>query len=496
MKPALRSATFLASILLALGGCGSETEPEVPAHTVGPDAPNFVVIFLDDLGWSDLSLQGSGFYETPNIDSLAARGMRFTDAYANAPNCAPSRASLISGMYTPRHGVLTVGPVLRGPQALRELVLPESRKVLPLEVVTLAEALGAAGYRTAHMGKWHLGKPGKAGPQEQGFDVNVGGTQRGNPTFFSPYRIKTLEDGPPGEYLTDRLTEEALTFIEESRETPFFLYLSHYAPHTPIEAPDSLVAKYRDKQPWHGQSDPTYAAMIESVDHGVGQIVETLRRLNLKNETVVLFFSDNGGVGGYELFGVPEENITDNFPLKGGKKMLYEGGIRVPAFAVWPGEIPAGTVSATPITAVDIYPTLLDMADVPAAPGKVLDGESLVPVLKGGVLARDAIFWYFPAYTVPTDYEVEVVREKEGARLGPAAAIRSGDEKLIWFFEGDHLELYDLAEDPGEDRNLAEAEPERAAELHTRLKAWLDEVGAELPRPNPNYDPTLAEARG
>ena len=447
------------------------------------DQPNIVFIYIDDLGWSDVGFHGTTFYETPHLDRLAARGMRFSNAYANAPNCAPSRASLLSGLYPPRHGVFTVGDPWRGPRETRRLVPAENTTTLAPEVFTLAEALQEAGYAAAHMGKWHLGEPGEAGPKEQGFDVNIGGTHAGHPpTYFSPYRIGTLEDGRPGEYLTDRLTDEALGFIEKHQDEPFFLYLSHYAVHTPIEGEEEIAERYENKPAWHGQENAEYAAMIESVDRGVGQIVEKLERLGLTSETVIVFSSDNGGLGGYASAGVEHSRaVTDNHPLKGGKGQLYEGGIRVPTFVVWPGVTEVGTVSDVPTIGVDVYPTLLEMADVEPRPGQVLDGESLVPLLRGGDLEREALYWFFPAYLQAYG--------PGGLRTAPAAAIRRGSDKLIWFFEDDRLELYNLASDVGERHDLAGAQPEKAAALHARLKAWIERVEAPMPRPNPDYDP-------
>lgn len=434
------------------------------------------------MGWSDLSYRGSAFYETPHIDRLADRGMRFPNAYANAPNCAPSRASLMSGTYMPRHGIYTVADPWRGPPASRTLVPVENNRTLAPEVYTLAEALRDAGYATAHMGKWHLGSPGEAGPLEQGFDVNVGGTHAGHPpTYFSPYGIATLEDGPEGEYLTDRLTDEALAFIDEHAGERFFLYLAHYAVHTPIEGIDALAAHYHDKPAWHGQENAQYAAMIESVDRGIGRLIAQLDELGLTDETMVVFTSDNGGLGGYASAGLPgSRQVTDNYPLKGGKGQLYEGGIRVPTFVVWPGVAERGAVSTEPVIGMDFYPTLVEAAGAELPAGKVLDGESLIPTLDGGTLGRKTLFWYFPAYLEAYG--------REGVRTTPAAAVRHGTEKLLWFFEDDRVELYDLAVDPGERNDLAGDRTDRAEELRQMIRDWIDEMGAPRPRENPAYE--------
>lgn len=485
-------------VLLMLGWASA-----VPRHAAAQEAqgPNVVFIYIDDMGWSDLSYRGSTFYETPRIDRLAARGMRFTSAYANAPNCAPSRASLMSGAYAPRHGVYTVGDPWRAPPSTRRLVPLENRTTLAPEVITLAEVLRDAGYATAHMGKWHLGEPagitgragnagsdgsasaGGAGPLAQGFDVNLGGTHAGHPpTYFSPYDIATLPDGPPGEYLTDRLTEEALAFIDEHADERFFLYLSHYAVHVPIEAPEELTAKYAGKPAWHGQRDAGYAAMIERVDHGVGRVVDRLDELGLTDETLIVFTSDNGGLGGYASAGLPgSRQVTDNYPLKGGKGQLYEGGIRVPTFVVWPGTVEPGSVSHEPIVGMDFYPTLVEAAGADLPPDQPIDGVSLLPVLQGGELDRETLYWYFPAYLEAYG--------REGERTTPAGAVRRGDEKLIWFFEDDRTKLYDLGDDPGERRDLAAERPERVRALRQLFENWLIEMDAPMPRPNPDYRP-------
>ncbi|MGB2823060.1 MAG: sulfatase, partial [Phycisphaerae bacterium] len=299
--------------IVGVGAAGLAVPRRAPARDDAPAAarrkPNIIRNFIDDLGWRDVSFMGSKFYETPNIDRLASGGMVFTRAYANAPNCAPTRACLMSGQYTPRNGVYTVGSSERGQSRFRKLIPIKNNTILDAKVVTIAEALKPAGYITASMGKWHLGD-GETGPVGQGFDVNVGGNTAGNPRgYFSPYRNKDLPDGPKGEYLTDRLTDEALKFIEASRDRPFFLYLTHYAVHTPIQAKKDLIAKYKGKKPDGGQNNAAYAAMIESTDQGVGRIMDKLDELKLADDTVVVFFSDNGGYGG----------VTSMAPLRGAK---------------------------------------------------------------------------------------------------------------------------------------------------------------------------------
>ncbi|AQT67343.1 Arylsulfatase [Anaerohalosphaera lusitana] len=437
--------------------------------------PNVVFILIDDMGWRDVGFMGSKYYETPNIDRLASEGMVFTDAYANAPNCAPSRACLMSGQYSPRHGVYTVAPSARGKSIYRKIVPTPTKRVLDPAIPTLAEALKPAGYVSASMGKWHLGNDPQAGPVAQGFDLNVGGFQAGHPkSYFSPYRNPELEDGPRGEYLTDRLTDEALKFIETNKDRPFFLYLPHYAVHTPLQAKKQMIEKYKNKEPDGGQNNSTYAAMVESTDKGVGRIMDKLAELGIEDETIVVFFSDNGGHGG----------VTDNSPLRGSKGMLYEGGIREPLIVKWPGKVKAGSNCDVPVIGTDFYPTLLEACGAKKPAGHVLDGESIVKLLEGGkMLERKAVFWHFPAY-------LGGYKPSQGVwRTVPGGAVRVGDWKLIEFFDDGHVELYNLKEDIGETNDLARKMPEKAKELHGILKKWQAEVDAPIPtEKNPRFD--------
>jgi arylsulfatase A-like enzyme len=435
------------------------------------------------MGWRDLGCCGSTYYETPNIDRLASQGMIFTDAYSCGPNCAPTRASLMSGQYTPRHGIVTVGNSDRGPAHLRKLIPIENKTVLDAKITTIAEALKPAGYVSASMGKWHLGNDPGHGPVGQGFDLNVGGYEAGHPrSYFSPYKNPELMDGPEGEYLTDRLTDEALKFIEANRDKPFFLYLPHYAVHTPIRAKKDMITKYKAKQPSNGQGNPTYAAMIESTDQGVGRIMAKLDKLGLTDETIVIFSSDNGGVGGYKELGIKGGEITSNAPLRGGKGMLYEGGIRVPMFVRWPGVVKPGSRCDAPVITIDFYPTLLEIAGTPRPAKQVLDGRSIVPLLKGaGSLKRQAIFWHFPAY----------LQGSGGTwRTTPAGAVRQGKWKLLEFFENGRLELYNLERDIGEKNDLARISPEKTKKLHNLLRNWRKSVSARVPTElNSEYEP-------
>ena len=454
--------------MLSLGGCA------------GREKPNIVFIYIDDLGWKDVGFMGSRYYETPHIDRLASQGMVFTDAYACAPNCAPSRACLFTGQYSPRHGMYTVNSSVRGHSEQRKLIPIPNKLDLETRFVTFAEVLKEAGYATGSIGKWHLGDDPQYGPTAQGFDVNIAGDRWGMPkTYFSPYQMSALEDGPEDEYLTDRLTDEALKFLEENRTRPFFLYLSHYAVHSPTEAKTDITRKYLRKKPDGDQGNPVYAAMVESMDESVGRVVKKLDELNLTEKTVVVFFSDNGGHG----------PVTGMEPLRGSKGMVYEGGIRVPMIVRWPGSVKPGSRSSVPVIGVDFFPTILEIAGVEKSPDQVLDGESIVKLLQGEtVLERKALFWHFPVYI-------------EGRRKGnrdpnfrarPSSVIRQGDWKLIEYFEDGDLELFHLSEDIGETRNLADENPAKREELHSVLVAWRKTVQAPVPtEPNPDYDPNF-----
>mgnify|MGYP001823386620 CR=1 FL=1 len=461
--------------------------------------PNIVLILIDDLGWKDLECYGSSFYETPHLDRLAQDGMRFTDAYASCPVCSPTRASIMSGKYPARVGVTQ----FIGGHAVGRLQDVPYFYGLPTSEYALPRALRDGGYQTWHVGKWHLGDQ-RTWPGPHGFDVNVAGCGWGLPLngFFSPYRMPNLDDGPEGEYLTDRLTDEAIQLIRgRDRTRPFFLHLAHYAVHIPIQAPEALVAKYASKQEELGldpeeviavgepfgcqhlnrervrrrliQSDPHYAAMVENLDTNIGRVLHVLAEEGLLDETLTLFTSDNGGLGTSNRFeGVP----TSNLPLAEGKGWVYEGGTRVCQIAHWPGHVRPGSVCRTPVTSTDFYPTLLEVAGLPLRPEQHVDGVSLLPLLEGaGELEREAIFWHYPHYA------------NQGGR--PASSLRAGDWKLIEHFEDGRLELFNLREDEGEERDLSASEPERTQRLHALLTEWRREIEALIPRPNPNYVP-------
>lgn len=436
--------------------------------------PNVVFIMADDLGHTDLGCYGSRYYETPNIDRMAARGLRFTNGYSCGPNCQPTRAALMSGQYGPRTGVYTVGSAERFAWRTRSLRPVDNVVALPLETVTLAQALKSSGYATGLFGKWHLGEQGAHHPANRGFDEAVTARHKHYDFATSP---KT--DYPPGTYLADFLTDRAVDFIARHKERPFFLCLHHFGVHSPYQAKPAMIAKFQDKPPVGGHHDPTYAAMIASVDESVGRVLKSLDETGLADDTLVIFASDNGGVGGYRREGLTKtREITDNAPLRGGKGMLYEGGIRVSYIFRWAGKIPAGTTSDQPINSVDLYPTLLDLAGGKTPAGVVLDGVSYLGLLTGGgrgKLDRDALYWHFPGYlgAGPGQW-----------RTTPAGAVRAGDWKLLEFFETGRLELYNLRDDPGEKTDLAATDPERTKELHAKLAAWRKRVNAPMPTPN------------
>ncbi len=449
-----------------------------PAPPAAPP-PNIVIFLVDDLGWRDVGFEGSVFYETPNIDRFAAEGLVFERAYSNAPNCAPSRAALLSGQYAPRTGVYTVSGSARGDAALRRLVPITNTTELDTGVVTFAEALQAAGYRTATMGKWHLGDD----PTQHGFDVNVGGNKTGTPKggHFSPYKNPQLADGEKGESLTARLTDSALEFIGANKQRPFLLYLSHYAVHTPVQTTKELQGKYKAKEATDEQKNAKYAGMIESVDTSFGRVMAALAEHEVDGNTLVVFTSDNGGHG----------NITSNAPLRGAKGMLYEGGVRVPLALRWPGKITAGSTSHVPVIGTDLYPTFLAAAGAEAAEGHVLDGVDLAPLWTEGLeFARDALFWHFPAYL---EWGKNAPRP---FRTRPAGAVRVGALKLIENFEDGRLELYDTDADESETQDLAAERPDDVKALHARLLSWRAATSAPVPMTkNPKFDADALKKR-
>jgi len=481
----------LAAASAATVGCRATRAARLTARR-----PNIIFFLADDLGWMDSTVYGSRYYETPNIERLAKRGMLFTDAYAANPLCSPTRASIMTGKYPARLGITTPAghlppldePLMPGTAAPgRKVICPRSRRFLPPEEVTLGEAFRDAGYRTGFFGKWHLGLRPEHWPEAQGFEVSFhGAPDPGPPSYFSPYRFRagTVTDGPKGEYITDRLTDEALRYVERHKAEPFFLCFWHWAVHAPFQAKEALVEKYRDKTDPRGkQGCAVMAGMIRSLDESLGRLLEGLDRLGIADETVILFFSDNGG----NMYNVVEGRPpTNNAPLRGGKATIYEGGTREPCVVVWPGVVKPGSRCAEVISSIDWYPTLLEMAGLAPKTGQILDGTSIVPLLKGaGRLGREAIFCHFPHYTPAT------------GNL-PATYVRKGDWKLIRLYgEGpdraNAYELYNLKDDIGETTNLAERHPEKVKELDDLIERHLADIGALVPVLNPNYAPAATK---
>lgn len=434
------------------------------------DKPNVVFILADDLGWTDLGCQGSKYYESPNIDRLAAQGLRFTSGYSCGPNCQPTRAALMSGQYGPRTGVYTVGGIDRFDWQTRPLRPVDNVTKLDPKIVTVAESLKKAGYATGYFGKWHLGDDPEHHPSAQGFDeaiVSAGQHFDFKTNPETPY--------PKGTYLADFLTDKAIDFLKSHKSGPFYLQLAHYGVHSPYQAKPELIEKFKAKKGVGGHDDPVYAAMIASVDESVGRVVATLDELGLSENTLVIFTADNGGVGGYESVGITGKNgVTDNAPLRGGKGTLYEGGVRVAYIARRPGTIAAGTTTDRPINSVDLYPTLLELSGAPK-PDQPLDGESYLAVLKGEEKSRGPLFWHFPGYLGASNNQW---------RTTPAATIRDGDWKLRVSYEDGKAELYNLRDDLGEKNDVAAANVDKVAELTAKLEAWQKSVGAKMPTKN------------
>jgi len=464
--------------------------------------PNILFILADDLGWRDLACQGSEFYETPNLDKLAARGVSFTDGYAACPVCSPTRASILSGKYPARVGVTDwIGAHTRG-----KLVDAPYIDHLPAEEHSLAAALRDGGYQTWHVGKWHCGGAPFL-PQNHGFDVNIGGCHQGSPGgggYFSPWTVGDPElknaDVPDGTYLDDHLTDRAIGLIQtREADRPFFMHMSFYLVHTPIQGKPDLIEKYKAKAEHMGldpeaalvegelfpcehkkdrrivrrteQSDPVYAAMVETMDTNIGRLLDALEAAGQLDHTLVIFTSDNGGLA------TAEGSPTCNAPLSEGKGWMYEGGTREPLIVAWPGHTPQGAQCPAVVTSPDFYPTLLDAAGLDRIPDQHVDGVSFFDQLTepDQSLERDAVFWHYPHY---------------GNQGGtPASSVRSGDYKLIEFFETGRRELYNLRDDLSEDNDLAADDPVRTAKLHTLLTDWRTEIEAEIPEPNPDFMP-------
>ncbi len=493
--------------------------------------PNIVFFLVDDLGWADVGCFGSSFYETPNIDRLATEGVKFTNAYAACHVCSPTRASILTGKY-PATLQLTDWLSGRKDFPFQKLLNAEIRQNLPYAATTLPEVLKDEGYSTAIFGKWHLGKD-PSNPMAHGFDLHVPEVPSNWRTFHGPFGMKTLES-KKGDYLTDRLTDEALHYIEQQQDKPFFLYLAHFAVHDPIHGRKDLVEKYQrklktlerpsgpdfilegnpddpdplsreqldlmiEKPAYSGfkvlpkhtvkikqhQDNVEFAAMVEAVDDSLGRVLAKLKELNLEEDTLVVFFSDNGGMSAANVGNpnrvVPKNQLdkafsSSNLPLRGAKGWLYEGGIRVPLIVKWPGVGKAGTVCDEPVISTDFFPTLLEMAGLPATKESALDGVSFAAALKGKDFERGPIYWHFPHYS-------------NHGMQSPGGAIREGDYKLLDYYENGSVQLFNLKDDIGEQNNLAQTMPAKTEELRKKLRTWRQQFGASKMSPNPQYDP-------
>jgi arylsulfatase A len=547
MKKILTCLTILAGILSERTGAQliatQAGMASVQTQAQAPKKWNVVFFLVDDLGWADVGYEGSSFYETPNIDSFAQKGVRFSQAYAACHVCSPTRASIITGQYPARLGLTDWLPG-RKDFTFQKLQNVASEQHLPYNIQTLPEVLKQNGYATAIFGKWHLGED-SASTQRQGFDLHIPEWNKGwpNGTYFSPFNMKGLEGGPKGEYLTDRLTTEAMNWIETNRDRPFFLYLAQFAVHDPIQGRGDLVVKYEKKKntlskgnftPYilegnpdepgaltreeltrllndtahqgirefsdrtvkikQRQDNPQFAAMVESMDENFGRVLDKLNQLGLSENTIVIFFSDNGGMSAAN-FGNPARKInncdadrafsTSNLPLRGGKGWLYEGGIREPMIIYWPNQGRHGVETDVPVISTDFYATILDMIGLNPHPGGTggVDGISLVPLLKGqkeGIekIENKPLFWHFPHYS------------NHGAQP-PGGAVRYGDYKLIEYYENGTVQLFNLKTDPGEQHDLALSEPQKAKQLKGMLDNWRKEVGAKMPVANPKYNATV-----
>jgi arylsulfatase A len=527
----MKSICYVICSVIMLTGLSSCSPPGMKKDGQGLK-PNIVLFLVDDLGWSDLGCYGSSFYETPRIDQFAREGIMFTNAYAACHVCSPTRASILTGKY-PATIHLTDFLPGRREFPFQKFLNAEINQHLPYEEQTIAEVLQENGYKTAIIGKWHLGDEPST-PMEHGFDFHIpdwlGGVAK---TFYAPYRLGGLE-APEGEYLTDRLTDEALNYIEENRDNPFFLYFAHYAVHDPIEGRPDLVAKYEAKlkdmphpagEPYILEGNPDdedplsveelddllkepeyagysvlphrtvkikqfqdnvrFAAMVESVDESFRRVLAKLDELGLEENTIVILYSDNGGMSSANFWdpdrNIPEADLdkafsTSNLPLRGAKGWLYEGGIREPLIIKWPGQGAKDVICDVPVTSPDFYPTILDMLGIPMPAGVKTDGVSIVPLLKGGAhLDREAIYWHFPHYS-------------NHGMQSPGGAIRAGDFKLIEYFENNSVQLFNLKEDIGEQHDLSASEPEKANKLRDMLHQWRQDIDATMMSPNPEYN--------
>lgn len=445
---------------------GVLSAPGPLVRAAAPPRWNVLFVLMDDLGWRDLGPYGNRFIDTPNLDRFAEQSVRFTNAYAACPVCSPTRASIMTGKYPARlHLTDWIPGRKQWPTA--KLLHPEFNQFLPVGDKTIAEVLSPRGYRTAAVGKWHLGGEGHL-PTDRGFQKNVGGSEAGHPpTYFGPLQLPGLKL-EPGEFLTQRLSDEGIRIMAKDKQTPFFLYQAHFTVHLPLEAREEVIAKYRKRDT--GDVNPIYCAMVESADDSMGQLLNALDASGQAANTVVVFFSDNGAV---RYQGKQAKPVSNNMPLRAGKGHVFEGGIREPLMIRWPGITRAGTVTDEPVSSIDFFPSICELAEAPV--GSV-DGISLLPLLRGGKLPQRPLFWHYPHYS-----------DQGGS---PAGAVREGDWKLIEFYEDGRLELFHLPDDPGEQRNLVRREAGRAKKLRETLADWRQTVNAAMPAPNPGYDPS------
>tara|TARA_B100000242_G_scaffold293930_1_gene273738 strand:- start:9364 stop:10842 length:1479 start_codon:yes stop_codon:yes gene_type:complete len=448
------------------------------------EKPNIILIVADDLGWTDLSYMGSKYYETPNIDKLSQSGITFFNGYASSANCAPSRATMMSGKYHPSHGIYTVSPSARGLDITRKIIPIENTENLDLKFFTIAEMLKSEGYINAHVGKWHLGEKGNY-PMDQGFDVNIGGWESGGPKggYFSPYSNPNLKNGPEGEYLTDRLTNEAINFIDNNKEERFFLHLAYYSVHTPIQSKREYSNYFKNKSSDENHNRPDYAGMIRSLDENIGKVLSKIEELNLSEETLIIFTSDNGGI----------RSISNQNPLRAGKGSYYEGGIRVPMIFSWKGKLETNKKSFERISNIDFYPTIKNIIGHKNKNLK-LDGLDLNPIFRGKKLKERALFFHFPVYL-----EAYNVQKDDGKdplfRTRPGSVIIKGDWKLHHYFEDNELELYNLSDDMSESKNLSKINKEITTRLYNDLDFWRTSNNAPIPSDkNPKYNQKFVDS--
>lgn len=458
---------ILSCVVLTLGLWG--------AGVTAAEQPNILYINADDYGVMDVGFN-SDLYRTPNLDQLRAEGMLFTDAYAPASNCAPSRACVLSGQYGPRHGVYTVNSSERGNTKNRKLIPIKNTLHLDPDMMTMADALKAGGYTTIHLGKWHVGKD----PLKQGFDINIGGDDSGSPAggYHSPFKRGSMKQYdkqyPKGTHRVDIYADQAIQFMRahQDQDAPFFMHMAYYAVHTPLQAVPEFVDQYKGLE-----VNAVYASMVEKMDEGIGKILDELEVLGLAENTLVVFCSDNGGVTDH----------ADQTPYRAGKGSYFEGGIREPLIVRWPGKIAPNSTCEVPVSAIDFFPTFLEAGQLPVPEGKILDGVSLMPLLtQDGSIAERTLYWHFPIYL--QGYQNKGDFHDSIFRTRPGSALRQGKWKLHEYFEDGRLELYDLEADLGERKNLVDSHPEKAAELHRLLKEWRAEIGAAVPTElNPKY---------